>query len=143
MTQATKISIEAVVNAPAETVWKAWNTPQHIMQWNAADPGWHCPASENDLRVQGKFKHRMQARDGSYGFDFEGRYDKVEPHREISYTMPDGRTVTTWFSEVEGKTTIKSTFDAETENSNELQRQGWQAILNNFVNYVNSNKSTI
>src|SRR5690349_21109617 len=143
MTQATKISIEAVVNAPVETVWKAWNTPKDIMQWNAADPSWHCPSSENDLKVNGGFRHRMEARDGSFGFDFEGKYDKVDPYQEIAYTMSDGRTVTTSFSESAGKMTVKSTFDAETENSIELQKQGWQAILDNFVNYVESNKSTI
>lgn len=99
MTQATKISIEAEANAPVDIVWKAWNTPEHITRWNAADPSWHCPDSENNLQVNGSFKHRMVARDGSYGFDFEGTYDEVEPNRKIAYTMPDGRTVTTIFSE--------------------------------------------
>lgn len=138
MANAVKISINGSVNAPVETVWQMWNNPPDVMQWNAADPSWHCPSSENDLRPGGKFKHRMEAKDGSYGFDFEGQYDKVEPVREITYSMSDGRTVSTWFSEHKGTTTIKTTFDAETENDPELQKQGWQAILNNFMNYVES-----
>lgn len=133
-----KITVEATANVAVDKVWKAWNTPEDIMQWNAADSSWHCPGSENDLKVGGLFKNRMEARDGSFGFDFEGKYDSVELHKEISYTMPDGRKVTTLFSEDNGKTTIQSTFDAETENDTELQKQGWQAILSNFVKYVES-----
>lgn len=139
MAQVTKITVEATVNAPIAKVWKAWNTPSDIMQWNAADPSWHCPGSENDLRTGGKFKNRMEAKDGSFGFDFEGTYDKVEQHKEITYTMSDGRTATTLFSEQAGKTRIATTFDAETENDPEFQKQGWQAILNNFIKYVESN----
>ena len=139
MAQVTRITVEALANAPVEKVWKTWNTPADIMQWNAADPSWHSPRSENDLRIGGKFKHRMEAKDGSFGFDFEGVYDNVELHKEISYTMPDGRKVTTLFAEQNGKTRIETTFDAETENDPEFQKQGWQAILNNFVRYVESN----
>ena len=138
MTTARKITVEATVNAPVSEVWKAWNDPKDIMQWNAADPSWHCPASENNLSVGGKFKHRMEARDGSFGFDFEGEYDKIEPLQEISYTMSDGRRVTTWFVAKNGTTTITSSFDAEEENDPDMQKQGWQAILDNFVNYVSS-----
>lgn len=138
MAQLTRIRVEATVNAPVEKVWKIWNTPADIMQWNTADPGWHCPSSENDLRKGGTFKNRMEARDGSFGFDFEGTYDKVELHKEITYTMSDGRKTTTLFTEQDGKTKIETTFDAETENNTELQQQGWQAILNNFVKYVES-----
>jgi uncharacterized protein YndB with AHSA1/START domain len=119
MSQATRISID-------------------IIQWNSADPSWHCPSSENNLKVGGSFKNRMEARDGSFGFDFEGTYDKVELHKEISYTMRDGRSATTLFSEQNGKTTIETTFDAETENDPEFQKQGWQAILENFGKYVTS-----
>ncbi|WP_207425764.1 SRPBCC family protein [Pedobacter sp. SYSU D00535] len=138
MAQVARIMVEAIVNAPIAKVWKVWNTPEDIVQWNTPDPSWHTPSSENDLRVGGKFKHRMEARDGSFGFDFEGTYDKVEPHKEISYTMSDGRQSTTLFTEQDGKTHIETSFDAETENDPEFQKQGWQAILNNFVKYVES-----
>lgn len=138
MAQVKRITVEAAVSAPVTKVWKAWNTPSDIMQWNTADPGWHCPSSENDLKAGGKFKNRMEAKDGSFGFDFEGIYDKVELNKEISYTMPDGRRATTLFAEQDGKTHIETTFDAETENDPEFQKQGWQAIMNNFVKYVES-----
>lgn len=134
----TKITVQASAIAPVAKVWEAWNDPQDILQWNAADPTWHCTTSENNLFVGGRFKHRMEAKDGSCGFDFEGKYDAVELNRELSYTMPDGRVVTTWFAGEDEKTSIKCTFDAETENDPDLQKQGWQAILNNFVNYVES-----
>jgi len=139
MEKVTRITVGAVANAPVSKVWKTWNTPSDIMQWNTADPSWHSPSSENDLRVGGKFKHRMEAKDGSFGFDFEGRYNTVELHQEITYTMPDGRRATTLFAGQNGKTNIETTFDAETENDPEFQKQGWQAILDNFVNYVESN----
>ncbi len=138
MTQVTRITVEAKVNAPVANVWKAWNTPSDIMQWNTADPSWHSPSSENDLRVGGKFKNRMEAKDGSFGFDFEGIYDQVELHKEITYTMPDGRRATTLFTSQNGNTHIETTFDAETENDPEFQKQGWQAILDNFVKHVES-----
>src|SRR5690606_38239763 len=139
MAEVKKITVEATVNTPVAKVWKAWNTPSDIMQWNFADPSWHTPSSENDLRVGGKFKNRMEAKDGSFGFDFEGIYDKVEPYKEITYTMSDGRKATTIFEEQDGKTSIQTTFDAETENDPEFQKEGWQAIMNNFVKYVESN----
>ncbi|RQP07435.1 MAG: ATPase [Parapedobacter sp.] len=138
MEPVTRITVEATANAPVADVWKAWNTPGDIMKWNTPDPSWHTPSSENDLRVGGKFKNRMEAKDGSFGFDFEGIYDKVELHKEITYTMPDGRTATTLFTSQDGNTYIETTFDAETENDPEFQKQGWQAILDNFVNYVES-----
>lgn len=136
MTQTTRVTVEATVKAPVEKVWKAWNTPADIMQWNSADPSWHCPASENDLREGGKFNNRMEARDGSFGFDFEGTYDRVELHKEISYTMADGRKATTLFTPQDGQTHIATTFDAETENDPEFQKMGWQAILDSFVRHV-------
>ncbi len=139
MTNATKITVEAIANAPVAKVWKVWNTPSDIMQWNTADPSWHSPSSEIDLRAGGKFKTRMEAKDGSFGFDFEGVYDIVEPNKEITYTLGDGRKATTLFAEENGKTHIKTTFDAETQNDPEFQKQGWQAILDNFVKYVESN----
>lgn len=136
MVQNKKITVEATAKAPIEKVWRTWNTPADIIQWNTPDPSWHTPSSENDLNVGGKFKHRMEAKDGSFGFDFEGIYDKVELHKEISYNMADGRNATTLFTEENGKTTIQTTFDPENENPVEMQQQGWQAILNNFVKYV-------
>ena len=140
MTQATRIKVEALVKAPVADVWKAWNRPEDIMNWNTADPGWHCPSSENDLREGGSFKNRMEARDGSFGFDFEGRYDRVEPHKEISYTMSDGRRATTLFSEKDSGTSVSTSFDAESQNDPEFQKQGWQAILDNFKKYVEANR---
>lgn len=136
MTQAKRITVAAEVAAPLEKVWKAWNTPADIMKWNTPDPSWHCPASQNDLRTGGTFKNRMEAKDGSFGFDFEGTYDKVEPNKEISYTMTDGRKATTLFSEANGKTSVETTFDPETQNDPEFQKQGWQAILDNFAKYA-------
>lgn len=139
MEQLTKVTVEATVNAPVEKVWNAWNTPADITQWNTADPSWHCPSSENDLRVGGSFKTRMEAKDGSFGFDFGGVYDEVELNQKIAYTMGDGRKVVTSFTKDGGKTHIKTIFDAETINDPERQKQGWQSIMNNFVNYVESN----
>lgn len=139
MTAQTKITVEATINAPVEKVWQVWNAPADIVKWNTPDPSWHTPRSENDLRLNGKFKNRMEAKDGSFGFDFEGTYDKVDLHKEIAYTMPDGRTATTLFAAKEGITTVATTFDPETENDPEFQKQGWQAILNSFVKYVESN----
>ena len=136
MAEQTKITIEATVNAPVEKVWQVWNTPADIMQRNTPDPSWHTISSENDLRPKGKFKSRMEAKDGSFGFDFEGTYDKVELHKEIAYTMPDGRTATTLFDGKDGKTALTTTFDAESENDPDFQKQGWQAILDNFVKYA-------
>jgi len=138
MTQVKKITVEATANAPVAKVWELWNSPADIMQWNAADPSWHTPSSENDLKVGGIFKHRMEAKDGSFWFDFGGTYDKVELHKEIAYTMGDGRRATTVFDEQNGKTRIETTFDAERVNDPDFQKQGWQAILNNFVKYVES-----
>ncbi len=138
MAPSKRITVAATINAPVAKVWKVWNTPSDIMQWNTADASWHTPSSENDLREGGKFKHRMEAKDGSFGFDFEGIYDKVALHEEITYTMSDGRKATTLFAEQEGKTKVETTFDAETENDVEMQQQGWQAILDNFVKYTES-----
>lgn len=138
MAEQKRITIEAVINAPVEKVWQAWNSPSDIVKWNTPDPSWHCPASKNDLRVNGTFKNRMEAKDGSFGFDFEGTYSRVDLNKEIAYTMPDGRKVDTLFAEEGGKTMLTTTFDPETQNDPEFQKQGWQAILNNFVNYVES-----
>jgi uncharacterized protein YndB with AHSA1/START domain len=139
MAQLEKITVEATANAPVEKVWKLWNTPEDIIKWNTPDPSWHTPSSENDLKVGGKFKNRMEAKDGSFGFDFEGVYDSVVLNQEITYTMGDGRQATTIFTEQDGKTHLTTTFDPETQNAPEFQKQGWQAILDNFVKYAESN----
>lgn len=138
MTQKKQIAVEAKVNLPVVQVWNVWNNPDDIKQWNNADPSWHTPTSENDLRVGGKFKNRMEAKDGSVGFDFEGVYTKVELHKEITYRMSDGRTATTTFTPDNGDTLIQTTFDAEEQNDVSFQKQGWQAILNSFVRYIES-----
>ena len=132
----TRITVETTVNAPVEKVWKSWNEPRHITKWCAAAEDWHAPYAENDLRKDGKFKTTMAAKDGSFSFDFEGVYTKVEPNKTIEYTMSDGRTVQVYFSSNGNSTKIKETFEAETENPVEMQRQGWQAILDNFRNYT-------
>jgi uncharacterized protein YndB with AHSA1/START domain len=132
----TKITIEAMVNATVEKVWQNWTEPQQITQWNHASDDWHTPHAENDLRVGGKFLSRMEAKDGSFGFDFEGVYCEVIPFEKIKYGLEDGRQVETFFAQ-NGETTIVTThFDAENENPIELQQGGWQAILNNFKKYT-------
>lgn len=138
-TNKTKITIEATINAPIKKVWEYWTLPQHIIQWNAASDDWHCPSATNDLRPGGKFTSRMEAKDGNFGFDFEGIYNEVETHKLIAYSLEDGRTVRTEFSEINTKTVIKTVFDAENENPVEMQRDGWQSILNNFKHYTESN----
>ncbi len=134
--QFTKITIESTIKAPIEKVWKYWTSPEHITKWNTASDDWHTPRAENDLRVGGKFLSRMEAKDGSFGFDFEGVYDQVVIHEKIAYSMSDGRTVETTFTKDGDKTKVISTFDAENQNSLEMQRGGWQAILDNFKKYV-------
>lgn len=134
-----RITIQTKIKAPVREVWNYWTDPQHIVNWNQATEDWHTPTSENDLRVGGKFLSRMEARDGSFGFDFGGVYSEVEPHQRIAYTMSDERSVEIDFSEKKGETHIVQSFDPESENSIEMQRQGWQAILDNFKKYVEAN----
>ena len=134
----TKITVEAFINAPLNTVWESWTAPQHIIHWNFASDEWHAPKAENDLRPGGTFSSRMEAKDGSFGFDFEGVYDEVATNELITYTLGDGRTVKIKFTDTGSETHIAETFEAETVNSEELQRDGWQAILNNFKKYVES-----
>ncbi len=135
-TATTSITVEATVNAPVEKVWNAWTSPEHITKWNFASGDWHCPSAENDLRTGGTFTSRMEAKDGSFGFDFSGIYDDVKMNERIAYTMGDGRKVTVVFSKEGEKTKVTETFDAEKENPEEMQREGWQTILNNFKKYV-------
>ena len=133
-----KITVETVVKAPIAKVWDAWNNPADIKQWNAAQDDWHTTASSVDLREGGKFSARMEAKDGSAGFDFEGIYTRVVPKKAIDSRMSDGREINVEFIERSGEVLVKETFDAETENSPELQRLGWQAILDNFGRHVES-----
>ena len=131
-----KITVETVVKATLDKVWDAWNNPDDIKQWNAASDDWHTTKSSVDLRDGGRFSSRMEARDGSEGFDFEGTYTRVVPPEVIEYRMADGREVTVQFSEVADGVRVRETFEAETENDPELQRDGWQAILDNFARHV-------
>lgn len=132
----TKVTIRNTIQAPIEKVWNYWTRPEHIIKWNNASDDWHTPHAENDLRVGGKFLSRMEAKDGSFGFDFEGVYDQVILHEKIAYSMSDGRKVETTFIKEGDQTKIISTFDAEHENSIDMQRSGWQAILDNFKKYT-------
>lgn len=132
----TVITVAATVNAPIETVWKAWTTPSDIKKWNAASEDWHTPIAENDLRPGGKFSSRMEAKDGSFGFDFGGIYDEVVPYELISYTLEDERKVKIIFEKNVDGVKITESFDAENTNSVEMQRGGWQSILDNFKKYV-------
>jgi uncharacterized protein YndB with AHSA1/START domain len=134
----TKITVETTVDAPIETVWNCWTEPDCIMQWNSASDDWHTPSATNDLREGGEFTARMEAKDGSVGFDFGGTYTQVIDQRQIDYTMDDGRTVSITFDSHGGHTHITETFDAETENSVEMQQAGWQSILDNFKKHVES-----
>ncbi len=134
----TVITVEALIQAPRVKVWQYWTTPDHIQQWNNASEAWHTPYAENDLKPGGKFLSRMEAKDGSMGFDFVGTYDEVILHECIRYVMEDGRKAKIIFSGDDTTTYVVESFDAENMNSIELQQQGWQSILNNFKNYVES-----
>lgn len=126
------ITIETTINAPVSKVWEYWNNPAHIKQWAFAADTWHAPQASNDLRIGGKFSTTMAAKDGSMSFDFEGTYTDVKENELIAYEMADGRKVKIKFNEVDSKTHIIETFDPENENPLEMQRGGWQAILDNF-----------
>jgi len=132
----SKITIETTVNEPVEKVWKYWTQPQHITKWNNASEDWHTPFSENDLRVGGRFLSRMEAKDGSFGFDFGGTYDEVKLNEIISYVLDDGRKVKITFIGQQNKTKVIENFEGEETNSIELQQKGWQAILDNFKKYT-------
>ena len=136
-----KITVETTVKSSLDAVWAAWNAPADIKKWNAASEDWHTTASSVDLREGGRFSARMEAKDGSMGFDFEGTYTKVVPKKRIEFAMSDGRTVQIEFSPAKDGVHVKETFDAETQNSPDLQRQGWQAILDNFARHVEAKKS--
>lgn len=134
----TKITVETLVDIPVETVWEMWTRPDHIVNWNFASEDWECPRATNDLRVGKGFVWRMEAKDGSAGFDFCGTYDKIIPLQHLAYGMEDGRRVEVVFESIGNTTKITESFDAEDLNSAELQRKGWQAILENFKQYAES-----
>jgi uncharacterized protein YndB with AHSA1/START domain len=131
-----QITIQTTVNADIDTVWAAWTTPDDINQWNAASDDWHNPRSSNDLRPGGQFCYRMEARDGSFGFDFEGTYTQVVPQQLIEYVLGDSRSVSIRFEPTEDGIQVSETFQAEDVHAAELQKQGWQSILNRFAAYV-------
>lgn len=130
------ITIDSTINANSEKVWNYWTEPDHITKWNFASDDWCCPSAENDMTIGGTYKARMEAKDGSFGFDFEAVYDEIIEHEKIVYTIADGRKVITTFEEMDESTKVTTVFDAESENPIEMQRDGWQAIMNNFKRYV-------
>ncbi len=132
----TKITVSASINAPVEKVWDCFTNPSHIVNWNFASDDWHCPRAENDVRIGGKYNARMEAKDGSFGFDFITIYTEVEEYIKLSYTMEDGREASTIFESTGNQTNVTTIFDAENENPVEAQQQGWQMLLNNFKKYT-------
>lgn len=134
------ITVQTTIRADIDKVWQYWTTPEHIINWNFASDEWCCPSAENDLRPNGKFSSRMEAKDGSMGFDFTGRYTEVIEKELIAYTMEDGRAVNISFTNNGNEVTLRETFDAEEINTGEKQRAGWQAILENFKHYVETDK---
>ncbi len=131
-----KITVQVDVNAPVEKAWRFWTEPAHIMQWNFASDDWQCPSAENDVRVGGKLKARMSAKDQSAGFDFEATYTLVEKFKRLEFALGDERTVQIQFTPTPSGTKITETFDTEGAHSEEMQRSGWQAILDNFKKHV-------
>ncbi|KUP20763.1 SRPBCC family protein [Paenibacillus sp. DMB5] len=131
-----KVTVQAVIQAPVEKVWTYWTEPVHITKWNQASEDWHAPKAENDLRIGGTFVTRMEAKDGSMGFDFGGTYDVVKQHEAIGYTMEDGRRVDIAFVDKGSETEVIETFDLESTHSAEMQQAGWQAILDHFKAYT-------
>jgi len=134
-----KITVETIIMAPISKVWSAYTTPENIMQWNTASDDWHTTKSTVDLQVGGVFTSRMEAKDGSFGFDFSGTYTKIIPNEFIEYSFGD-RAGAVEFVTHENSVTVRVTFDSESENPEEQQRQGWQAILNNFTKHVEANQ---
>jgi uncharacterized protein YndB with AHSA1/START domain len=132
----TIITVENTIDAPVEKVWQYWTMPEHITQWNYASDDWHTPRAENDLRAGGSFISRMEAKDGSFGFDFGGVYDAITTNEYIEYTLGDGRKVKITFTTDGNKTKISESFEAESINAIEMQKGGWQAILDNFKKYT-------
>ncbi len=137
MDEKKTITVQAVINAPVEQVWKLYTESEHVMKWNNASNDWHTPRAESDLKVGGKFLYRMETKDGSSGFDFDGIYEQVKTNELIVYSISDGRKVQVMFAKDDStRTKMAITFEAESTNPIEMQRDGWQAILNNFRKYV-------
>ena len=134
--QKTEITVQVNVNAPIQTVWDCWINPSHIVKWYFASDDWHAPFAENDLKLNGKFKTTMAAKDGSFSFDFEGTYTNIENHKLIEYILADDRKIKITFEQQGDAICVTETFDVETINDIEQQRGGWQAILNNFKKHV-------
>lgn len=132
------IFIEALINASIEKVWESWTESAHIVKWNHASDDWHCPKAENDLRIGGKFCYRMESTDGKIGFDFVGTYRRINPQVLIEYILDDGRKVDVQFKSIDGITKVVEIFEAENENPHDMQKTGWQAILNNFKKFTES-----
>ena len=139
MQNKTIITVENNINSPVEKVWQYWTMPERITQWNNASEDWHTPSAENDLRVGGSFLYRMEAKDGSFGFDFGGIYDAITTNKYIEYTIGDDRKVKITFTADGNKTKVTESFEAESEHSIEMQQGGWQAILDNFKKYTEAN----
>lgn len=137
--KATVITIQSTVKAPVEKVWQYWAGPEHIVKWNTPSDDWHTPRAENDLRPGGRFLSRMEAKDGSFGFDFGGVYNTVKEHELIEYTLGDDRKVDIHFTANGPETGMVISFEAEKENPEEMQRDGWQAILDSFTKYTENN----
>lgn len=134
-----KISVSTQINKSIDKVWESFTSPEHIVNWNFASPDWHCTSAENNLEIGGSLKSRMEAKDGSFGFDFEGIYDNIVINQLLIYHLADGRSVETSFNPLDDKVTeVTQTFDPETENPIEMQRGGWQAILDQFKIYAES-----
>lgn len=133
------VTVETVIKAPIEKIWKQWTEPTHITRWYNASDYWHAPYAENDLRVNGKFKTTMAAKDGSMSFDFEGVYTNIVQYKTIQYTLLDGRKVKITFTEQGDSTKVVEAFETENENPADMQRVGWQAILDNFKKYAEAN----
>lgn len=134
-----KITITATINADIKKAWDYYTSPEHITKWNFADPSWHCPSASNDMKVGGKYAARMEAKDGSFGFDFEATYNEIVDGEKFTYTMPNGRQVTVVFKKDDGQTDVDVTFDPEEEHPLEFQKNGWQATLNNYKQYAEAN----
>jgi len=134
-----RITVQALIKAPVEKVWTYWNEPEHITKWSFASEDWHAPSAKNDLRPGGKLVVRMEAKNGSAGFDFAATYDVVKEHEEIAYTLDDGRKVNITFTPQGNETKVVETFDAEGTYPLEYQQAGWQAILDNFKRYTEQN----
>lgn len=141
MSSFNSITIRATIKAPHDVVWKYLTEPAHVVHWNHASDDWHTTRAENDLQVGGKFNYRMEAKDGSFGFDFEGVYEQIVKEQLIRYSLADNRKVSIELSGLGDVTVVSETFDAENKNPLEMQQTGWQAILNNLKQYIESNKS--